>query len=474
MGTLLSFRIFTLLFCTAAIVASGQVAVDNAPSASDQAPSIGTVIKQKLTDSLEVLALHYPKSVKRYYEHRRFEPAWIKPQGVTGQAWDAMLLFDCVLQYGLLHADYHPQELLYEQMDKFAKARPSGSNLEKAHFDIMLTDALLAFMNHLHYGKLNPRYQADAIDKEYMGGFDAGTALVMALQQDDFMRAVTGVQPSSAAYTYLQEYMKLVTSQYAGDCYEVPEGDIRKIALNMERLRWVERGDNTYIHINIPSGTLAFHRPDSSYLFRVVFGKPETPTPMIQSHIRYFYTAPEWKVPHQLFIRRILPIALGDSSFLPNNRFVVYDRGGNYIEPNAYNLQHVMRDPESYYARQSTGTDNSLGRIVFRFANPLGVYLQDTPDQQVFHQEGKALSNGNILVERADRLASLLLETEGKKRNVQRLQRSLSGYTPMTFTLRNAVPISITYLTCEIKGGLLVFYDDVYGLDPVLERAYYR
>src|SRR5690606_30972022 len=155
---------------------------------------------------------------------------------------------------------------------------------------------------------------------------------------------------------------------------------------------------NGYIHINIPSGTLAFHRPDSSYLFRVVFGKPETPTPMIQSHIRYFYTAPEWKVPHQLFIRRILPIALGDSSFLPNNRFVVYDRGGNYIEPNAYNLQQVMRDPESYYARQSTGTDNSLGRIVFRFANPLGVYLQDTPDQQVFHQEGKALSNGNILV----------------------------------------------------------------------------
>ena len=38
------------------------------------------------------------------------------------------------------------------------------SNSKKARFDILLTDALVALMNNLHYGKLNPKYAAEKID----------------------------------------------------------------------------------------------------------------------------------------------------------------------------------------------------------------------------------------------------------------------------------------------------------------------
>jgi len=414
----LSLKVFILLLCTVPVVAGRQAAVDNAPSAFVQDSSAAAVIKQELNGHLGEFALHYPKSVKRYYEQRRFEPIWILPQGVSEQVWDAMLLFDCVVQYGLFHSDYHPQELLYEQLDRFAGAPPSGNSRERARFDIMLTDALLAFMNHLHYGKLNPRYPPEAMDNGYADGFDAGAALTRALHQDDFKGAVTGVQPHSAEYADLQENMKLVTSQYVGDCYEIPEDDVRKMAINMERLRWINCNDTPYIHINIPSGILTLHVPDSSYFFRAIIGKPATPTPITQGHIRYFFT--------------------------------------------------------TSYTEQSTDAAKSLGKLLFPFANPLGVSLHDTPDQRLFNRGEKALSNGNIWVEKADRLAVRLLEADGANRDIARLHKAMSMHKPEAFTLRKQVPISITYLTCEIKDGLLVLYDDIYGLDSALAHALYQ
>jgi murein L,D-transpeptidase YcbB/YkuD len=38
----------------------------------------------------------------------------------------------------------------------------------------------------------------------------------------------------------------------------------------------------------------------------------------------------------------------------------------------------------------------------------------------------------------------------------------------------DAVPVYITYITCEIKNGEPVTYKDIYGLDNGLKRALYR
>src|SRR5688572_19169133 len=61
------------------------------------------------------LNLYYPKTINRIYLQKKFKPLWINPQGGEGEAWQAMLLIDCVRQFGLSHADYHPKELLYDQ-----------------------------------------------------------------------------------------------------------------------------------------------------------------------------------------------------------------------------------------------------------------------------------------------------------------------------------------------------------------------
>jgi len=67
--------------------------------------------------------LYFPKTVQRFYENNHYQKVWFKPQNSTGQTWRAMLMIDCVLQFGLSHADYHPHELMYNRLhDLFGKA----------------------------------------------------------------------------------------------------------------------------------------------------------------------------------------------------------------------------------------------------------------------------------------------------------------------------------------------------------------
>ncbi|HEY0176184.1 MAG TPA: hypothetical protein VGC08_07395, partial [Pedobacter sp.] len=237
--------------------------------------------------------LRYPHTVERFYRQTGNQLVWIFPDTVKTHGWETMLMLDCVHQFGLNHDDYHPEKLLYPELHRLINNYDKVSMGDKALFDVLLTDAVITFMNHLHYGKFNPSYPASRIDDQGFAGFHADTSLMSAFKSKDFMTAVLSVQPQSKAYTLLQSHLRLITGQYVGDCYEVPEGEVRKIALNMERLRWIDMNEKNYIQINIPSYTLTFTEPDTTYQFKVIVGDPSHPTPTLQSAISNFTTAPE-------------------------------------------------------------------------------------------------------------------------------------------------------------------------------------
>ncbi|WP_419701557.1 L,D-transpeptidase family protein [Mucilaginibacter sp. NFX135] len=417
--------------------------------------------------------LYYPKSVQRFYQQNRFKPAWIKPQSGTGPAWQTMLMLDCVLQFGLSHADYHPQELQYSRLhdilDIPGKVKPDL----QARFDIMLTDAAITFMNYLHYGKLNPEFSASRIDKGIDMEFEAVSYLSTVLKGKDVMAAMANVQPKAKEYKAMQYQMHLMEGLYQGDCYEIPQEKVRKVAINMERLRWANTGDSVYVQINIPSCSLKLSFPDSTYQFKVIVGKPENPTPTLLSKITYFTTAPEWKIPARIFKYEVLPKALADNVYLENSHFAIYDQKGNYVEPLKANLANVKRNPDSYYARQSAGCDNALGLLVFRFPNIYDIYLHDTPEQSLFKKAERALSHGCIRVEQAERLATLLLKHDGSAAKITALHNGMTKYIRQDIYLKKPVAIKITYLTCEIKEGEYITYNDIYNLDQSLEMALY-
>lgn len=434
--------------------------------------SVEAAIKTQLSESK--LDLYYPNSTANFYEQTGFKLIWVAPDTVKTHGWEAMLLLDCVIQYGLNHADYHPRELAYDELHAITNRFYDLSNREKARYDIMLTDALIAFMNNLHYGKLNPDYPASKIDSENGPDFQAGTVLISSVTSKDFMSTVISVQPQLKAYKNLQYHMYLVTGLYTGDCYETPEDDIRRMAINMERLRWMNSSDSVYIQINIPSYTLYFHQPDTTYRFKVIVGKPDTPTPTLQSAVTYFTTAPEWKVPASIFKKELLPKALRDTAYLENNHFAIYDYKGIYIPAGTLKLKEIQQHPANYYARQSSGCDNSLGLIVFRFPNVFDVYLHDTPEQQLFGKPERAYSHGCIRVEHAGKLAALLLRNDGAAERVAEVNKDMNTYHTKSFALRKPIPIKVTYLTCEVNEGILTNYKDIYKLDKSLEMALYN
>ncbi|GAB3915831.1 L,D-transpeptidase scaffold domain-containing protein [Mucilaginibacter boryungensis] len=378
------------------------------------------------------LPLYFPLSVKRFYTARDFKPVWLKKEkGETGHAWQAMLLLDCVLQYGLAHADYHPDELRYDLLHDIFEKPGSISKDKQARFELMLTDAMFTLMNHLHYGKLNPEYPANRIDAG-LGGSRVEAILGIALAQADISPTLLAVQPKSVAYLELQQWMHKWKGQYVGDCYEVPEENVRKVAINMERLRWADIGEGPYMQVNIPSFMLSVYLADSTYQFKIVTGSPTTPTPLLKSEIYAVTAVPRLEIPGQLRTIEVTPRSI---------------------------------------AKQA-GLSTSL--LVFPFASRYKIDMIEMTAPDWFKSSHRAFSRGNIGVEAPEKLASLLLKADGQANQSAMLLKTRQGGKGHVFRLKAPMPLKITYLTCFIKDGQLVNYEDVYQLDAKLEQAIYH
>ena len=357
-------------------------------------------------------SLMFPLSVERFYAKNGNKLVWIAPEKIKIHNWDAMMLLDCVVQYGLIPADYHPTELTYDQLHLLVEHPEAVTDGQKANYDILLTDAMMALINNMHFGKLNMNYPPGKLDAGNFNGCHADFELQNALNQTDFMNAIENLQPKTKAYTNLQYHMRLWTGLYTGDNYEFPESEIKKMAINMERLRWDANQEETFITVNIPSFTLEFHQPDTIYQFKVLAGNQVTPTPSLVS-------------------------AIGS-------------------------------------VQVSKGWSAASRRIYFTFYNREGIYLGNTPDQLSFRNEDRAVSNRTLNVEHAQKLAALMLTNDGNLKSVPLISKPLKKNEVRTFILKQKIPFQVTYLTCAVNEGVLVMYNDVYHLDQQLEMKLYN
>ncbi|MFD0795605.1 L,D-transpeptidase family protein [Mucilaginibacter litoreus] len=465
-NTLLLACVFLLILTLAFFRAGAQVKTDVKP--------VDKALTEEIARQLNSgsLSLKFPASVRRLYAQRQFVPNWIVDQNHADNTWAAMLMMDCVLQYGLNRADYHPGELLYSTLHEILEQPGNVGLTEKARFEIVLTDAVLTFINYLHFGKYNPQYPAGKIDKG-VEVFDAASLLQLALTSKDFMLAITTAQPQNKLYQGLQNQMHIVAGVQLGDCYEFPKEDVRKMALNMERLRWAATDTDNYVQVNIPSYQLSFYHGSKTDTFRVVVGKPGNPTPTLQSAIKYFTTSPEWRVPQKIFVKELLPKAIKDTAYLTNNHYSIYNDAGVLISANTLYLKAILKSPGRYRATQSAGCDNALGQLVFRFPNIYDVYLHDTPEPALFYRKARALSHGCVRVQNPKRLAALMLTNDNNSSQIKDMENAIEKGITKNFYLKKPVPVYITYLTCEMKDGVLVKYDDIYNLDKALDGLMY-
>ncbi|EHQ29514.1 L,D-transpeptidase scaffold domain-containing protein [Mucilaginibacter paludis] len=420
--------------------------------------------------SRQTSKLYYPLSVKRFYAAANFRLAWLAPDTVKTHAYDAMLMLDCVRQYGLNHADYHPDQLLYDKLNFITTNYNRASEDEKATFDIFLTDAMIRLVNNLHYGRLNPKYKSRLLDSRVNDGLCADDILLRAVHGDNFTVSMEAVQPRSDQYHDLQLQMHLMAGVYVGDCYGIPEASLRRVAVNMERLRWMPVNGRTYIQINIPSLTLKLHRGDTDISYRVAVGKRETPALMASGALTSIVVGPP--VPDN---RRWLPPSISNISSVEEHGFQVYDRNGKWIDPTVANIKMARQNPAKYklISAPAVGPGKGSG-ILFKMNGIAGVHLLGCTGGLLYKPRQPATSNGTIQLVQAENLADALLKGDNSLHSAEQLHRVIARKERSNYRFKKPMPVYITYLTCAVKDGLLETYEDVYHKDDHLASVMFK
>lgn len=193
---------------------------------------------------------------------------------------------------------------------------------------------------------------------------------------------------------------------------------------------------------------------------KVIVGKRTSQTPMLASVIYYATLNPYWNVPPDLVQKLIAPRVLDQGfGYLKAHGYEVltgFNDDAEIIPPAKVDWKAVASGRQTVRVRQSPGPGNSMGQIKFGFANDGGIFLHDTPNKELFAEDGRNLSNGCIRLEDAQRLGRWL--TGGDL-------PTASNEPEQHLALPRPTPVFVTYLTAHAEDGQLSLVDDVYGRD---------
>jgi len=240
----------------------------------------------------------------------------------------------------------------------------------------------------------------------------------------------------------------------------------RLLRLNMERARALPAGGHRYIIVNAAAQRLYMYE-DGQVVdsMRVVAGKPESQTPMMNALIRYVALNPYWNVPPETASHNLAPKILKEGrSYFTNRGYDVFDGWGDNakkIDPMSINWQAVAAGTLQVKMRQRPGPANSMGKMKFMFPNKEGIWLHDTPVQEKIDDPARLQSGGCVRLEDAARLQRWIF---GKTLKPQ-------GSAPeQKVNLPGKMPVYLTYLTAVPSGTQIVYFDDFYGRDRTQPR----
>jgi murein L,D-transpeptidase YcbB/YkuD len=266
---------------------------------------------------------------------------------------------------------------------------------------------------------------------------------------------------ADAVKKYQQDHQLKVTGTLTPQTIEAlngrqPDKPIDIILANMERWRWMPHDlGNTYVIVNLADFTLrVMHDGKLAWMTKIVDGKPEMPTPIMQAEMKYITINPTWNVPPSIINHEYLPALQQDPTVL--------DRMGLKVGKNPDGSVHIWQPP---------GDKNALGRIRFNFPNKFLVYQHDTPDKYLFANDKRAYSHGCMRVQDPQRYAEVLLSLvrPNDGYTLERIKKMIDAGGEQDIQLPTFIPVNLTYQTAFVDDdGKLQFRDDVYGRDKTL------
>jgi murein L,D-transpeptidase YcbB/YkuD len=224
-----------------------------------------------------------------------------------------------------------------------------------------------------------------------------------------------------------------------------PAGRARKLAIAMERLRWLVRNPPaTRIDVNTASTMLDYWRNGQHVDRReVVAGEPDKPTPQIQAPMFQLVANPKWRVPD----------SIADSELSKKSQ--------SWLAANDFGME------EGRYVQQS-GPKNSLGLVKFDMRDEQQIYLHDTPAKALFTLPERHRSHGCVRVQDALAFAHALAREQGVEGE---LQKGLASGDENYVKLKTEIPVRLLYHTAFWDGQAIQFRPDVYGWDDNVAAA---
>ena len=255
-----------------------------------------------------------------------------------------------------------------------------------------------------------------------------------------------------------------------------PAARVRQIELALERLRWtpLTQGPRMIV-INIPEFVLRAYDVQGGRItvrqeMKVIVGKAlDTRTPLFDEDMRFIEFSPYWNIPPSIERAETVPRLRRDPGYFAREGMEFVSSDGRVDRAlGAGKLDAVLAGKSRI--RQRPGPKNALGDIKFVFPNRDNIYLHHTPATQLFGRDRRDFSHGCIRVEEPVALAKFVLEGMPEWTE-DRIRKAMDKGESATLRLAEPVPVLIAYGTTLVKEGRIYFFDDIYGLDRVLDAA---
>lgn len=350
----------------------------------------------------------------------------------------------------------NPRRYNLRSLSRAVDAAASGDPRARQQAEHMLNQALVAYVRD---SRRDPNVGIIYVDAE----------LKPAAPSPARILADAAAAPSLADYVAQMGWMNPVYGKLrqalSSRLYRNRDEE-RLLRVNMERARALPAGGHRYIIVNAAAQRLYMYEDglvvDS---MRVVAGKPETQTPMMNAYLRYVALNPYWNVPPETASHNLAPKVLkeGRSYFTTRGYQVFPDWSENAkpIDPMSINWKAVAAGTLEVRMRQKPGPANSMGKMKFMFPNKQGIWLHDTPVQEKIDDPARLASGGCVRLEDAARLQRWIFGTTLKPQ----------GNAPeQKVAVPGEMPIYLTYLTAVPSGTQIVYFDDFYGRDRVQGR----
>ena len=243
--------------------------------------------------------------------------------------------------------------------------------------------------------------------------------------------------------------------------------DVRvgQLKTNVGRLKALSKDlGERYVMVNIPAAQVeAVENGVAVGRYTAVVGRPDRPSPDVNSKITAVNFNPYWTVPVSLVRRDLEPLMQKDPTYLTTEHIHIYDMHGQELQPSQ--IDWNSNEAVNYRFRQDPGDFNSLGTMRIQFPSPDGVYMHDTPEKGLFGSDMRFHSSGCVRVQNVRELVEWLLrDTPGWSH--QQIEETVKSGARIDAKLAKPVPVHWFYITAwATPDGVVQFRDDIYNQD---------